>query len=166
MWYFLQHYDIKKFITEIFIYSVFLLYPMKEDIIKAFDDSLLLVKKSTKQSLPLDTVGEWKKGIQLVDALITEILSQSYIEQIEDKNGDFHKKTTYDPLLPTWVRERRLLLDQIYKFSGGEAVNEGKKEVIKNMAKVIFHASMSDEKIKHAEKFKKIIEAEFHEQKN
>ena len=65
----------------------------------------------------------------------------------------------------SFMQERRRLQEQIWKISGGEAVNEGKKEFFKKQADFIFQMSQDlDFKDKYRDGVKKILEAELFEE--
>jgi hypothetical protein len=96
------------------------------------------VKDST---LPIDATAEWSKGFDLVNKIITLLADEKYETEIEDESGTRHRVTKIPPELIMFIKERRMLLDQIYRISGGEAINEAKKEAAKNIAKAIFEYS-------------------------
>lgn len=124
-----------------------------------------LVKINPKEStLPIDTAAEWNKGYMLVNMVILELAQDTYTETYEDEVGETRRRTHVNPQLLSFMQERRKLADQIWKISGGEAVIEGKKELYRKQADLIFQMSQDrDFKKKHRKDIEKILEAELFE---
>ncbi len=133
--------------------------------IEKFDELELMKIDSKDSTLAIDVVSEWSKGYKLINMLIKELYDERYIDYIEDSKGGEHKVTKSNPLLLQYMKERRVLEDQFWKFIGGDVANEAKKESVKELAKQLFNFSIDSET---KEKFKKqaikIIEAEFNEE--
>ena len=125
-----------------------------------------LVKINPKQStLPIDTAAEWTKGYMLINLVILELSKDTYVDSYVDEVGEKRRRTHIHPQMLPFLQERRRMQDQIYKFSGGEAVNEGKKEFFKKQADFIFQMSQDVEfKEEHKEKVRKILEADVYEE--
>jgi len=124
-----------------------------------------LVKIEPKQStLPIDTSTEWNKAFQLVNYVIYLLGKGIYIEKYIDETNVEREVPKIPPQLLAFMQERRKLQDQIWKISGGEAIIEGKKELYRKQADLIFQMSQDrDFKKKHREKIEKILEAELFE---
>jgi hypothetical protein len=88
----------------------------------------------------------------LVNTIIAKIGDNEWDEIIIDENGNERKRKHIDPQLLPWVQERRRVIEQFWKVSGGEAVVEGKKQAYKNMADMIFNARQDKEFIEEHEK--------------
>jgi len=134
---------------------------MKDEILDEFEVTALIKVKPNEVTLPVDTSAEWTKGFMLVNKLIKELAEVRYKEAYIDSSGIRRERIVLHPQLLSYLQERRKLLDQIWKISGGEIINEGRKEMAKGLAKAIFEAQMDDKvKKKYEEKAKKIIEIE------
>ena len=125
-----------------------------------------LVKINPKQStLPIDTAAEWTKGYMLLNMTLLELAKDTYTEEYIDEVGAKRRRTHVNPQLLPFLQERRRLQEQIWKISGGEAVIEGKKELFKKQADLIFQMSQDyDFKKKYKHKVEKILEAEIFEE--
>lgn len=125
-----------------------------------------LVKINPKEStLPIDTVAEWSKAFGLVNYVVYLLGKGIYIEQYRDEMGKLREIPKIPPQLLSFMQERRKLQDQMWKFGGGEARNEGKKELYKKQADFIFQMSQdNDFKDKHRKTVRKILEAELFEE--
>ena len=129
-----------------------------------FDETCVLRVNIRDASLPIDTAREWTKGFALVNLLIYELSKERYVERFEDSGGVFRNRTRFNPLLLPLIKERRALMDQIWKISGGEAINEARKELTKSFAKGLFeHKRDKEENEKYKEEAFKIIKAELDE---
>ncbi len=137
----------------------------KEEAIKKFEYTTL-VKINPKQStLPIDTAAEWTKGYMFLNMILLELAKDTFVEEYTDEIGEQRRRTHIHPQMLPFLQERRRLQEQIWKISGGEAVNEGKKEFFKKQADFIFQMSQDIEfKEKHKESVKKILEAEIYEE--
>jgi hypothetical protein len=122
-----------------------------------------LIKINPKQStLPIDTASEWTKAFILINTVVVELMKDTFIEMYTDETGKRRRLTHLHPQLLPFMQERRKLQDQIWKISGGEAINEGKKELYKKQADLIFEMAQDKSfKDKHEEEVQKVIEAEF-----
>lgn len=127
-----------------------------------FERTVLVEIKPGKSTLPIDTASEWTKGFMLVNQVISELLADTFIEEYVDEVGSNRRQTHIHPQLLPFIQERRRLQEQIWKLMGGEAVVEGKKQVMKNLADMIFEMG-KDIKTREENKdeIKNIIEAEF-----
>ena len=137
----------------------------QEEAIESFEYTTL-VKINPKQStLPIDTAAEWTKGYMFLNSVLLELAKDTYTEPYVDELGEKRRRTHIHPQLLPFLQERRRLQEQIWKISGGEAVNEGKKEFFKKQADFIFQMSQDVEfKEKHKKSVRKIIEAEVYEE--
>ena len=136
--------------------------PIEE--IEAFEYTTLVKINPGQSTLPIDTAAEWNKGYMLVNSVILELAQDTYIETYEDEVGETRRRTHVNPQLLSFLQERRKLADQIWKISGGEAIIEGKKELYRKQADLIFQMSQDrDFKKKHRGKIEKILEAELFE---
>lgn len=132
-----------------------------------FDRTVLLKIKPGKSTLPIETAAEWTKGFMLVNKVISELLGDTFVEKYTDETGNERSQTHIHPQLLPFIQERRRLQDQIWKLLGGEAVVEGKKQAMKNLADMIFHLG-KDAKNREAnkQKIKEIIEVELEDEFN
>lgn len=126
-----------------------------------FNETVLVRIDPEHSTLPVDTAAEMLKGISLVNELIGELARERYVEEFEDENGNTQKRTRLNPMIISLLREKRMLMDQAWKISGGEAVNEAKKEMSKSFARHLFETNM-DEKTKnqYRERVYEILEEE------
>jgi len=140
---------------------------MTEQEIQTFEDfdTTVLVRIEPKDAtLPIHTAAEWNKGYGLINLLIKELADHRYIEEFEDSSGKCRTRPMLHPQLLAYIGERRKMIDQIFKISGGDAVNELKKETAKKVADYIFRVQLDEEsKNKYKEEAYKIIEAEVSE---
>jgi hypothetical protein len=134
------------------------------DEVKPFEYTTL-VKINPKQStLPIDTASEWTKGYMFLNMILLELAKDTYVEKYKDELGKQRRITHIHPQMLSFLQERRRLQEQIWKISGGEAVNEGKKEFFKKQADFIFQMSQDVEfKEKHKDEIKKVLEADLYE---
>ena len=137
----------------------------EEAIVESFEYTTL-VKINPKQStLPIDTAAEWTKGYMFLNSVLLELAKDTFVEEYIDEIGEQRRRTHIHPQMLPFMQERRRLQEQIWKISGGEAVNEGKKEFFKKQADFIFQMSQDVEfKDKHKDSVRKIIEAEVYEE--
>jgi len=124
----------------------------EKQIIEQFDETILVKVLPKNATLPIDVVSEWSKGFRLVNVLIKELAKERYTDYVEDSRGDEHKITKINPLVLQLLKERRALEDQFWKFIGGEAVNEAKKETMKELARGLFNFNIDDKLKKEYEK--------------
>jgi len=136
---------------------------MKESAIEKFDTTILVKINPKESSLPIDTAAEWTKGFGLINTLVKELVDNRYIEEFEDSGGKRRKRAMLHPQLLGYIQERRKMIDQIFKLSGGELFNEVKKESVKKMAGFIFDMQIDGIKEKYKKEAYKIIEAEVSE---
>ena len=138
-----------------------------EDLVEVIEEFkyTALVKINPKQStLPIDTTAEWTKGYMLLNTVLLELAKDTYTEIYIDETGEKRRLTHVHPQMLSFLQERRRLQEQIWKISGGEAVIEGKKELFKKQADLIFQMSQDHAfKERHKDKVQKIIEAEIYE---
>jgi len=125
-----------------------------------------LVKINPKQStLPIDTAAEWTKGYMFLNMVLLELAKDTYVEPYVDELGKDRRRTHIHPQMLPFLQERRRLQEQIWKISGGEAVNEGKKEFFKKQADFIFQMSQDVEfKEKHKKSVRKILETDIYKE--
>lgn len=129
------------------------------------EETVLVRIEAEKATLPLDTVAEVSKGFALLNKLLYEVLKDKYKDEIVDSSGNVRKITKYHPWTLEILKERRRTLDQIWKFQGGEALNEARKESAKRFADKIFDMQEPDIKKKHKDEFIEILEADVDEQR-
>ncbi|MEE9438974.1 MAG: hypothetical protein V3V14_08250 [Saprospiraceae bacterium] len=133
----------------------------EQDALADFEITSLVRIVPGKSTLPIDTSAEWNKGFRLVNQLIKELAEERYSEVWTDETGVERKRPVLHPQLLGYMQERRKMIDQIFKISGGEAVNEMKKETARNMANYIFKINTDKEtKDKYKKDALNIIEAE------
>ena len=116
--------------------------------IDEFKYTSLVEIKPGKSNLMIDTAKEWQKGFVLVNSIVARLGEDIWDEQFEDDNGNTHTRTHINQQLLPWVQERRRLMEQFWKISGGEAVVEGQKQAYRNLADMIFSARQDEEFIK------------------
>lgn len=132
--------------------------------IEDFETTALIRIKPSEAKLPIDTATEWTKGFMLINKLIKELADVRYTEEFIDGSGKKRQRMMLHPQLLGYLQERRKMIDQIWKISGGELVKEGQKEMIKNFAKFIFETQMDDKmKKKYRDHVINIIEVETNE---
>lgn len=123
-----------------------------EDSISEELETLALVEITPREAtLPIDTSREWNKGFKLINQLIKVLADAMYFENYIDEVGDEHRLPKMHPQLLGYIQERRHMIDQIWKIAGGEVINEGRKEAVKNMARILFETQI-ERKVK--EKYK------------
>lgn len=123
-----------------------------EDSVSDELETLALVNITPREAtLPIDTSREWNKGFKLINQLIKVLADAMYFEKYIDETGDEHRLPKMHPQLLGYMQERRHMIDQIWKIAGGEVINEGRKEAVKNMARILFETQI-ERKIK--EKYK------------
>ena len=132
----------------------------EDSAIMEFDTTMLVRINPRESSLPIDTAAEWKKGFGLINILIKELSDHRYIEEFEDDRGIKREKAMLHPQLLAYIGERRKMIDQIFKLSGGEIANEIKKESAKKLANFLFQMQMDEIKEEHKKEAYKIIELE------
>ena len=138
---------------------------IEETAIEKFEYLTLVKINPGESTLPIDTVAEWSKAFGLVNYVIYLLGKSIYIEEYIDELGVRRELPKIHPQLLSFMQERRKLQDQMWKISGGEARNEGKKEFFRKQADFIFQMSQdNDFKEKHKEDMKKILEAEIYEE--
>lgn len=113
-----------------------------------------------ESTLPIDTASEVTKGYALLNQLLYEVLDDKYVEEYIDEHGEERQRTHFHPWTLELLKERRRVLDQVWKMSGGEAMNEVKKEKAKQLIDLIFKGRQDESVQKdHKEKFIKEMEA-------
>lgn len=122
--------------------------------------TFLVQIKPEQSNLPIDVASTWTQGFLYINKILEKIDKDTHIEDYVDNTGIVRRKTVIHPLLLPMLQERRKLLDQVWKISGGELMNEARKTVVKNFAKQLFEAQISKEKQEYEQKFKEIIETE------
>ncbi len=136
----------------------------EESAIEEFDETVLVRISPKETTLPIHTAAEWSKGFMLVNVLIKELAKSRYTEDFVDNSGENRTRVMFHPQLLGYIQERRKQMDQIWKLSGGEVVNEIKKETAKKLAGFLFKMQ-TDKELK--EQYKrdayKIIELEANE---
>ncbi len=138
---------------------------IEENVIEEFKYTTLVRINPGESTLPIDTVAEWFKGFELVNHIVYLLSKATYTEKWTDETGEKREIPKVHPLLLPFIQERRKLQDQIWKIGGGEALMEGKKELFKKQADLIFQMSQDqDFKEKYKDKVQKIIEAEIFEE--
>lgn len=129
-----------------------------------FDETELLRINPKDSTLPIDTSAEWTKGFRLINQLIHELSTERFIDAIQGNDGSIHKFTKVNPLILPLLRERRLMIDQYWKISGAEAVQEVKTETAKGFARMLFQTNIDKKlKDKYREEAFKVIEADEYE---
>lgn len=132
----------------------------KQSAIVEFDTTMLVRINPRESSLPIDTAAEWTKGFGLINILVKELSDHRYIEEFEDNGGVKRKRPMLHPQLLGYIQERRKMIDQIFKLSGGEIDNEIKKESAKKLASFLFEMQVDGIKEKYKKEAYNIIELE------
>ena len=123
-----------------------------------------LVQINPEQStLPIDVAATWTQGFLYIHKILDMIDKDTYVETYLDETGATRRQTHVHPLLLPLLQERRRMIEQVWKISGGEIMNEAKKSVVKSFAKQLYESQLSKSKDKYEQKFKEIIEAEVEE---
>lgn len=128
--------------------------------IEEFDTTVLVRINPRESTLPIDTSAEWTKGFSLINTLIKELSDHRYIEEFEDNGGARRTRVMMHPQLLGYMQERRHMMDQIFKFMGGEVANELKKESAKKLAGFLFNLQIDEIKEKYKKEAYDIIELE------
>lgn len=132
----------------------------EQSAIEEFDTTVLVRINPRESTLPIDTSAEWTKGFSLINVLIKELSDHRYIEEFEDNSGVRRTRPMMHPQLLGYMQERRHMMDQIFKFMGGEAVNEIKKESAKKLAGFLFNLQIDEIKEQYKKEAYDIIELE------
>jgi len=132
----------------------------KQGAIEEFDTTVLVRINPRESTLPIDTSAEWTKGFSLINTLIKELSDHRYIEEFEDNSGVKRTRPMMHPQLLGYMQERRHMMDQIFKFLGGEVANELKKESAKKLAGFLFNLQIDEIKEKYKKEAYDIIELE------
>jgi len=120
-----------------------------------------LVRVNPEQStLPIDVAATWTQGFLYIHKILDMIDKDTYVEHFIDDNDIERRRTHIHPLLLPLLQERRKMIEQVWKISGGEIMNEAKKSVVKNFAKQLYESQLSKHKKDYEDNFKQIIEAE------
>lgn len=136
----------------------------EESAIEEFDETVLVRISPKETTLPIHTAAEWSKGFMLVNVLIKELAKNRYVETFKDNSGNDRSRVMLHPQMLGYIQERRHMMDQIWKLSGGEAVNEMKKETAKKFADFLFKMQTDNQlKEKYKKEAYKIIELEVNE---
>jgi hypothetical protein len=123
-----------------------------------------LVQINPEQStLPIDVAATWTQGFLYINKLLDMINKDTFVETYLDETGVTRRQTHIHPLLLPLLQERRRSIEQVWKISGGEIINEAKKSVVKSFAKQLYESQLSEHKKEYAQKFKEIIEADVSE---
>lgn len=132
----------------------------EESAIVEFDTTMLVRINPRESSLPIDTAAEWTKGFGLINVLVKELSDHRYIEEFQDNSGVTRTRPMLHPQLLGYIQERRKMIDQIFKLSGGEIANEIKKESAKKLASFLFDMQVDGIKEKYKKEAYEIIELE------
>lgn len=123
-----------------------------------------LVQINPEQStLPIDVASTWTQGFLYINKILEMIDKDTFVETFLDETGKDRRQTHIHPLLLPMLQERRRMIEQVWKISGGEIMNEAKKTIVKSFAKQIFESQLSKQKEKYKEDFIEIIEGEVQE---
>jgi len=124
-----------------------------------FDVSSLVKAEPGEATLSIQVASEWEKGYKLINKVILMMMKDTHIQNYVDEYGDDRTLTHLHPQLLPFLQERRRMADQIWKFIGGEAINEGRKKVMHNMADIIFQMTQDEDFLeKNKDKFKQILD--------
>ena len=127
--------------------------------VKDFDVGTLVKVDTGEATLPIQVASEWDKGYKLINKVIVMMMQDTHVEKYVDEVGDKRTNTHIHPQLLPFIQERRRMADQIWKFIGGEAVNEGRKKMMHNMADIIFQMTQDEDFLeKNKDKFRQILE--------
>ena len=116
-----------------------------------------------RSSLPIDVASTWTQGFLYVNKILEMIDKDTYVETFVDETGKARSRTHIHPLLLPILQERRRMIEQVWKISGGEIMNEVKKSVVKNFARQLYESQLSKQKEKYQKNFIEIIEGEVQE---
>lgn len=123
-----------------------------------------LVQINPDQStLPIDVASTWTQGFLYINKILEMVDKDTFVESFLDETGKARRRTHIHPLLLPMLQERRRMIEQVWKISGGEIMNEAKKSVVKSFAKQIFESQLSKQKQRYKEDFIEIIESEVQE---
>lgn len=126
---------------------------------KDFDETALMKIEKGQSTLPIQVAAEWTKGYKLINKVISMMNADTFVETYEDDVGKDRRRTHIHSQLLPFLQERRRMADQIWKFVGGEAINEGRKKIMHNMADIIFQMTQDDDFLeKHKDKIQDILE--------
>jgi hypothetical protein len=120
-----------------------------------------LVQINPEQStLPIDVASTWTQGFLYINKILEMIDKDTFVETYLDETGEARRRTSIHPLLLPMLQERRRMIEQVWKISGGEIMNEAKKSVVKGFAKQLYESQLSKQKEKYQKNFIEIIEGE------
>ena len=126
-------------------------------------DKTFLVQINPGQStLPIDVASTWTQGFLYINKILEMIDKDTFVETFLDETGKDRRQTHIHPLLLPMMQERRRMIEQVWKISGGEIMNEAKKTIVKSFAKQIFESQLSNQKEQYKKEFIEIIENEVH----
>lgn len=89
-----------------------------------------------EKNLLNDVATEMSRGFGIIEDIVDKLAMDTKTTVDEEGNS----KTYVNPYLLPWVRERRMLLKDIWKLSGGEIEQEKEKEMLKIKGKMIIEA--------------------------
>ena len=128
-------------------------------------DKTFLVQINPGQStLPIDVASTWTQGFLYINKILEMIDKDTFVETFLDETGKDRRQTHIHPLLLPMMQERRRMIEQVWKISGGEIMNEAKKTIVKSFAKQIFESQLSNQKEQYKKEFIEIIENEVHKE--
>ncbi len=123
-----------------------------------------LVQINPEQStLPIDVASTWTQGFLYINKILEMVDKDTFVETFLSETGRERQQTHIHPLLLPMLQERRRMIEQVWKISGGEIMNEAKKTIVKSFAKQIFESQLSKQKQKYQKDFIEIIEGEVQE---
>ena len=129
-----------------------------------FDVGTLVKVEQGQSTLSIQVASEWDKGYKLINKVILMMMKDTFVENYVDELDNKRTLTHLHPQLLPFLQERRRMADQIWKFIGGEAINEGKKKIMHNMADIIFQMTQDEDFLeKNKDKFREILEIIPHE---
>lgn len=129
------------------------------------EETVVMKLTSDKATLPVETSSELTKGYALLNKLLYEVLQDKHIEHYTDEHGESRRRTHYHPWTLELLKERRRVIDQIWKMQGGEALNEARKAGAKKYAEKIWDMQDPEIKQQHKDKFIKVMEAKVDEER-
>ena len=110
-------------------------------------DKTFLVQINPGQStLPIDVASTWTQGFLYINKILEMIDKDTFVETFLDETGKDRRQTHIHPLLLPMMQERRRMIEQVWKISGGEIMNEAKKTIVKSFAKQIFESQLSNQR--------------------
>ena len=103
---------------------------------KETSDAVILYDE--EPTLAFDVAQEMGKGYDIIKDVVEKLIKDTRVEELRDDDGSkVGQRTHVNPQLLPWVREARLLQNDIWKLTGGELQQEAEKKILETKAQII-----------------------------